>query len=202
LNVYVETNFVFELVFEQQQAEFCEQIIAVCESSNAHLIVPAYCLAEPYWKLHGLQQARDELQRRLADQIKHLRRSVSSSDRIQQMAELSTLLVQISDDEARQFNFYRGRIVEIAHVLELTSGVIKQAASFEQRLGLSRQDALVYSSVVTHLSAVELSASCFLNKNTKDFLVPQIKEQLDSFNCKLIPDFKQGLEYVLASGAS
>ncbi len=48
MNVYVETNFVLELVFEQEQQASYEQILALCKSGKARLIIPAYCLAEPH----------------------------------------------------------------------------------------------------------------------------------------------------------
>ena len=51
MNIYVETNFVLELVFEQEQQASCEQILALCESGRSRLIIPAYCLAEPHEKL-------------------------------------------------------------------------------------------------------------------------------------------------------
>ena len=56
MNIYVETNFVLELVFEQEQHTSCEQILALCESGRSRLIIPAYCLAEPHEKLKGRQE--------------------------------------------------------------------------------------------------------------------------------------------------
>ena len=51
MNIYVETNFVLELVFEQEQHASCEQILALCESGRSRLLIPTYCLAEPNEKL-------------------------------------------------------------------------------------------------------------------------------------------------------
>ncbi len=51
MNIYVETNFVLELVFEQEQCVICEQILQFCETGQAKLIIPAYSLAEPHEKL-------------------------------------------------------------------------------------------------------------------------------------------------------
>jgi hypothetical protein len=51
VNIYVETNFVLELTFEQQQYKSCEAILELCEQERGKLIVPAYSLAEPHEKL-------------------------------------------------------------------------------------------------------------------------------------------------------
>ncbi|MGA9382849.1 MAG: hypothetical protein WBV73_29160 [Phormidium sp.] len=51
MNIYVETNFVLELVFQQEQWQSCEQILQLCEAGSAKLVIPAYSLAEPDDKL-------------------------------------------------------------------------------------------------------------------------------------------------------
>jgi hypothetical protein len=51
VNVYVETNFVLELVFQQEQFVSCEQILQLSEAGRIKLTIPAYCLAEPHEKL-------------------------------------------------------------------------------------------------------------------------------------------------------
>lgn len=62
MNIYVETNFVLELTFEQKQCSSCEQILQLCEAGKAKLIVPAYSLAEPHEKLSRQARSRRELQ--------------------------------------------------------------------------------------------------------------------------------------------
>ena len=60
MNIYIETNFVLELVFEQEQHTSCEQILALGESGRLRLIIPAYCLAEPHEKLTRQAGSRRE----------------------------------------------------------------------------------------------------------------------------------------------
>lgn len=40
MNIYVETNFILELVFVQEQYQSCEEIITLCEAGRAKLILP------------------------------------------------------------------------------------------------------------------------------------------------------------------
>ena len=61
MNVYVETNFVLELVFEQEQCGSCEQLMLLAESGHIRLILPAYCLAEPHEKLVRQKKSRNDL---------------------------------------------------------------------------------------------------------------------------------------------
>jgi hypothetical protein len=36
--VYVETNFILEMAFSQEQVDSCESILSLCESAKAKLI--------------------------------------------------------------------------------------------------------------------------------------------------------------------
>jgi len=58
VNIYVETNFVLELAFEQEQCSSCNQILQLCEAGRANLVVPAYSLAEPHEKLSRQAKSR------------------------------------------------------------------------------------------------------------------------------------------------
>jgi len=69
LNVYVETNFVLELAFDQEQKTQCELILNLCETGKINLIIPAYCLAEPHEKLTRQANHRKELQRSLDNEL-------------------------------------------------------------------------------------------------------------------------------------
>jgi hypothetical protein len=51
VNVYVETNFVLELAFQQEQFVSCEQILQLGEAGGIKLVIPAYSLAEPHEKI-------------------------------------------------------------------------------------------------------------------------------------------------------
>ena len=60
MNIYVETNFVLEITFEQEQCASCEQILQLCEAGQAKLTIPAYSLAEPHEKLSRQARSRRE----------------------------------------------------------------------------------------------------------------------------------------------
>jgi hypothetical protein len=82
VNIYVETNFVLELTFEQEQSVSCEQILHLCEAEQAKLIIPAYSLAEPHEKLIREARSRRELQRSLDTILQQLSRTSSNTSRI------------------------------------------------------------------------------------------------------------------------
>ena len=45
------------------------------------------------------------------------------------------------------------------------------------------------------LSNVGFAPQCFINKNAKDFLIPQIEEEFSGHDCNLLGKFSDGLGY-------
>ena len=196
MNIYVETNFILELVFQQEQFVSCEQILQLCEAGRTRLIIPAYSLAEPHEKLSRQAKSRKELQQKLNIELKQLGRTASYMTRINSIQDITTLLVQSNEEERQRFVQYRRRFLRSAEVIALTANILNDAATYEDPYDLSPQDALVYVSVITHLRQHRPQMACFLNRNSKDFDSPDIVDELNIFNCKMIPRFDHGYDFI------
>jgi predicted nucleic acid-binding protein len=197
VNIYVETNFVLELVFEQEQFKSCEEILLLSEQKPATLIIPAYSLAEPHEKLIRQARNRKALQQSLDREFKQLERTVSYKNRIQNnIREFFSLLVEIDVEETKRFAKYRNRLLSHADIIPLNGNILSEAATYENRYALMPQDALVYASILFHLQQNKPTIACFLNRNSRDFDTPEIKAELNSFNCRMISQFDQGLSFI------
>lgn len=192
MNVYVETNFVLELTFEQEECKSCEQILELCEAGQAKLIIPAYSLAEPHEKLIRQERNRKELQRLLDTELRQLSRTSSYASRIKSIQDIASLIVQSNEEERNRFVQCREKICNIGEIIALTADIIVEAAFCETTYGFEPQDALVYASVISHLQRYQPEQACFLNRNSKDFKSPDIVEKLEQFKCKMIPKFDDG----------
>ena len=192
MNVYVETNFVLELVFQQEQSANCESILAQCEAQAHTLLISAYCLTEPNEKLIRQARSRRELQRTLDSELRQLARRESYAVRIDNIQDIASLLIQSNEEDQQRFDLYRSRILRIAEVVPLTAEILLQAAFYESSYHLAPQDALVYASVMTHLSTRQWQESCFLNRNSRDFDIPDIVDELARHNCRMVPRFDDG----------
>mgnify|MGYP002777125130 CR=1 FL=1 len=197
MNIYVETNFVLELTFEQEQWSSCEQILQLCEASQAELIIPAYSLTEPYEKLTRQSRNRKTLQLQLDAELSQLSRTASYTNLVKSIKEdIASLMVQSNEEERLRFDRYRQRILSIGDVIALTADILSEAALCETQYGLASQDALVFASVVSHLRNDKPHRSCFLNRNSKDFGSPDVVDQLNQFNCRVILSFENGYEFI------
>ncbi|MGF1481414.1 MAG: PIN domain-containing protein [Cyanophyceae cyanobacterium] len=196
MNVYVETNFVLELTFEQEQCASCEQILQHCEAKQAKLIIPAYCLAEPQEKLIRQARKRRELQQLLDAELRQLSRTASYASRINSIQDLASLLVQSNEEERNRFIQYRKRLLNTGDIVALTATILTEAATYETQYDLTPQDALVYTSVINHLQHHQPQQACFLNRNSKDFDNPDIVNELNQLNCRMIPRFDHGYNFL------
>ncbi|MUG94394.1 PIN domain-containing protein [Scytonema sp. UIC 10036] len=196
MKIYVETNFVLELAFQQEQCASCEQILQLCEAGRSQLVIPAYSLAEPHEKLSRQARNRKEIQQALDAELRQLSRTTSYTMRIRSIQDISLLLVQSNEEERKRFVEYRERLLKIAQVVPLTVDILTEAAACESPYDLSPQDALVYASVITELRQHLPAAACFLNRNSKDFDSPDIVDELKRLNCKMIPTFDGGYAFI------
>jgi predicted nucleic acid-binding protein len=196
VNIYVETNFILELTFEQEQSVSCEQILQTCETGEAQLIIPAYSLAEPHETLIRRKRNREALQRELNTELSQLSRTTSYRNRFSSIQEISSLLVQRNEEEQQRFDAYRYRLLNTGEIMALTTEILTEAVSCETTYDLEPQDAIILASVLSHLHNYQPQQSCFLNRNTKDFDNPDIVDQLDQRNCRMIPRFDHGYDFI------
>ncbi|MEM7531745.1 MAG: PIN domain-containing protein [Chloroflexota bacterium] len=200
MNIYVETNFILELVLQQEQSHSCENILGLCNENNVHLFIPAYCFAEPHEKLRRQSNRRHELQQALNEELKQLMRTPYYADRVRSIEDTTTIFSQRNTDEKHQFAQVQEQLLQIGAIIPLTGEILSAASVAQNDYELSPQDAIVFASVADHLSSVSHASksveSCFLNRNSKDFGQKDIVDLLAQFNCKMIPKFNDGYRYI------
>jgi predicted nucleic acid-binding protein len=196
MKIYVETNFVLELVFQQEQYPSCEEVVHLGETGKAQIVIPAYCLAEPHEKLRRQSSNRKELQQMLDAELRQLARTAPYTSRINSIQDISSLLIKSNEEERQRFLLYRERLLRTAEIVPLTTEILTAALNYEAKYDLSPQDALVYASVIHHLHQYSPAESCFLNRNSRDFDNPDIVDELSKINCKMIPRFDDGLRLI------
>ena len=199
MNIYVETNFILELVYKQEQYAICEKILEICESKKANLIIPAYSLLEPHEKL--IRQANEhlKLQELFNTELRELSLTKSYQNRLDSIEDMRSLIVESNQEIGENFAKYREYLVKIAEIIPLNADILLQAASAEENYKLKDpQDAFVYVSVLKHLQENKPQQACFLNRNSKDFNDPDMLDELQSLNCKMFGEFDGGYKFLQA----
>lgn len=198
MNVYVESNFVLELALLQEQWKSCCSILKLCAADRAHLVIPGYCLAEPYGALVGRQKRRRKVREDVEGELKQIARTEIYKERLEGFRELTSFLIKSAEDEDNRLLIECKGLLRSAEVIPLDASVLDASTEYRQRYGFSPQDAIVYASVLLHLQTRRAPASCFLNRD-KDFGDEEVVEELRSYEFELLRDFDAGHQFIVDS---
>ena len=198
ITVYIESNFVLELAFLQEQSQNCQQILAQCEAGKACLVLPAFSIAEPYEVFVRNGKDRESLRQKLKLELQQLSRNTTfPNNRVDALKEVIDILAQTTNEEEQRLHQNLDRMLKVCETIPVVPEILSLAATYrDEPLDLSIQDSIVYASVVHHLNTHNASKKCFLNRNSKDFNQPDIQATLKSHNCKLLFNFEKGDKYI------
>lgn len=90
--VAVESNFVLELTYRQEEAPECERIVELANSGAIRLAIPACALFEPFETLARRRINREEILKELRKELQELARTQAYAD----LAETSRKAVSAS----------------------------------------------------------------------------------------------------------
>ena len=194
--VYIESNFVLELAYLQEEHASCGSILSLAEHSEIQLALPAFSVGEPYESWVRRSKQRTELHDRLSREINELSRSKPYSESSKEFQDITRTLIQSGEEEKRRLDDTISRILQTAIVIPIGRDTVRSAIELQKTRNLSPQDSIVYASVLSHLSGALSDQNCFLTKNSKDFANPDVYTDLSAYNCKLLTSFSNGLGYI------
>lgn len=109
---------------------------------------------------------------------------------MRQLAIAQSYLEAISTRDFERLGDTVARILDIAHLISLDGTIYVQAREMQALFNLSPSDSIVLASVLTDLAQSSFSGPhCFVNRNTRDFNVPDILAELDRHNCAFFSSF-------------
>jgi hypothetical protein len=201
--VVVETNFVIELVLQQEQSTACEEILALCSSSAAaQLAIPAFSVIEA-----GTTFERIRGQRRVFVQqdVSRFARESGRAKILQRfekiVRELDAELVRAEIDEAARWLDFRVRTLAGMVVISINGDMLEETVALELGREIDRfPDAVVFASVKAYLAKIRASdadqPACFVSRDKKAFRRSVLVKQLHRLNCAYIDSFDSAVAYI------
>lgn len=125
--VYVESNFLLEVVALQEEHEECLELLTLSREETIRLVLPAFSLAEPIHTIHRRHSEREELQQRLNREMALLSRSASFEERLGEVADVASILDDSRREEQERLDQLLGEAAEIAEIIPLGEQVLKRA---------------------------------------------------------------------------
>ncbi|MCY2934592.1 MAG: PIN domain-containing protein [Planctomycetota bacterium] len=193
---YLETNFILELAFAQEQNESCKAILALAESGTIKLVLPAFSFGECFETLGRRIKEKNVLQKQINTQTKQLERSQNYKRELQQLEDFTSLLVRINEEDQNRLDSILSRMIGVSEIIPLDKDVVQVANLYRKQFKLEAQDSIVFASIISHLKSSKPSKRCFLNRNSRDFDDPDIRQALSDHDCKLLFDFDSGIQFI------
>jgi len=194
--VYVESNFILELAYLQEQHASCEELLALAQARKVLLALPAFSVTEA----RSSSPRRADRRRKFHDRLRRELRELSRSQPYQQLSSrteaLTTALIESGEAEKNRLDSVLSRLIGISELLPTQGSTVQSAIQYETILGLSPKDAVILASILEDMATRGIGPKCFLNRNSKDFANPDIYEELEKHDCKMLPSFTNGLAYV------
>ena len=128
--------------------------------------------------------------------IHELSRSKPYQESSDEFQELTDLLLRSDEEEKCRLDDTLQRMLQMVEVIPIGLSIIRAAITFQKSIELSPQDSIVYASILNHLTTASEKPRCFITKNSRDFVNPDIENDLKAYNCRLLTKFADGLGYV------
>lgn len=197
--VYVETNFILEMGYQQVENQFCERIVELAENGRITLTIPSFSVGESYETSYRRKKEREEFVRDLRTREAQLNYSTESDVLANYINSMIGTLTQSIERDSDRLNRVLLRLASVAEFISLGHSSLILAQEYQRSIRMEPPDSLVLGSVIAHLSEANPDECCFLNKNAKDFDAPSVRNELRAHDCRLIASFEQGLNYIYST---
>jgi hypothetical protein len=197
VNIYIESNFLLELILLQEEAEACEVILRLCEAGDCQLIIPSFAFFENQDTLHRKAREREELTTRLQYEVRQIQRS--SGQPVDPYLRFADVLTSISVQASQRMRATHERVTKVAQMIPLNREVLDEFNRRALVVNLPFGDRIMYASILADLQMRSDPPHCFIFRD-RDFssgtLNPTIKNELTQYQCRLITPFTAGLNYI------
>ena len=198
MNIYVELTFVLNLALTREKAFDYEEILTLCEESDANLILPAYSLVEAYETLLRRRESFGRIKEDLEKGSTPTASTKYSESDMKNLVEMSTYLTNSVDKDLKNFKHVQSRLLKTAELIPLDAKVIEHASQYrEEGNRMPAQEAIAFSSVLVHLESAHEELSLFFNRSPRGFGDIDAAAQLRNFNCELVTQFENGRQMIL-----
>ena len=182
--VYVESNFVLEVVLENEAHADCERIVELAEGRAIELRLPAYAVLEPDQTLQRRREKLKALEGDLGRAVRELKRSPQWRDRVD---ATTGLLAEAMGTAGDRWDEVRARLCAVATLLPLDGSTLISAERAKREFSLRLPDAVIYASVLES-STRDPRASIFVTRD-EAFVDPRIVEALRAVRCDVLRSF-------------
>lgn len=195
--VYVESNFVLEIAYEQEEARYAKEILTLASNGVIKLAFSSFILSEPFESVLRRQSERNVALNSLEKTLRELQRSEPHKEI---MLDIDPVINTIKGATAREFDLlYLAFEDLLAHgsCIVVDATMIRECRRYQLNFGLSEKDSIIYSSIIADLKAKTTEENkCFLSRDSEAFNNSSVKSELSLYKCRYIKTFRDGLQFI------
>ena len=187
--VYVESNFLVELVFLQHESDSCETLRAMAESGKIELRVPSFAVVEA---ADLIRKTHNERQRLVTDLVSQVARSAHLHSSAEPLERLKLDFAESVRVEEQRLLSIRKFIRRHATIIPFDRDALDSSIFFhETEIVEGRADAWILASIIADAREVRDAGgqSVFVTKDKKDFNKSELLPHLKAVRCKLLLSF-------------
>ena len=194
--VYVETNFILELAFEQEQHEAANRILEFVEEGKIELAFPAFSIGESLSKVTRQEKDRSELYSSLIPKLEQLKRSAPYRQIVIDSDPVLALLQNAIKGELDRLLPVLERMLRVGRSIETSISSFTEALAYRRQLSI--EDSIIYTAIISDLrSRPYEEIKRFLSRDNEAFgYNPRIEKELKSHNCKYVGKFEDVLHFI------
>lgn len=198
MNIYIESNFILEMVLAQKQHECCHKILMLAESKKVTIILPSFSISECYDAIKQIESKRNSFKMDLQKNQTQFNESPMYEQDSESFDNLISLIDRSNENEHVALNSVILRITKICEIIPLEYAILNDAKKTAEEFGLKDPDAIICASIFSHLRKnCDIPSSLFLNKNKVDFNEPELIKQLNELDCWVLFNFNDGFNRVM-----
>lgn len=135
--VYVETNFMLELAYLQEENARCAAILDLAVQDQIDLLIPAFCGIEARMSQRQRSRSRALFREGLAQQLRELGRSQPYAMLQASTEALTQALLESGEQERQRLEAAVTRLLSVGEAIPTTTLTLVNAHIYEQARGLS-----------------------------------------------------------------
>jgi len=195
MKLYVESNFLVEIIESQSEANACRQLMSFCENGSLPFSIPQFCLFEVVEKIHRLNSDSGEFYKKLNQHLKMLENNSSVSFSAKEMREKIGFLETVKstrDDELQRISQW---FIDHSEILHGSNNFISNGFTARANYDLKIEDAIIFSIIRENLNEGK-NSSIFVSKDRKGFDSLDIITAIQEKGCQIVFGFGNALNLV------
>jgi hypothetical protein len=154
---------------------------------NVSIALPMVCVMEAVSNFDRKRDDRNELTKKLSEQITQLQRSGEveiAQNLVADLVQAELTNAQLLSELFHRLDHYLTRIVRTAELLLISNEIVDACIQLTIETELDRDDALILASILAHAKSYAVANRAFLTGNFKDFERAPVRQMIKAASIK------------------